>query len=131
MMADLSHAPARQESRHGLRVAMREHKIPSADSKPYIAMQGPDGALWFCESGAAKIGRFDPDRATFTEFALAAKTATPIGIVTGGDGNLWFCEKAINRIGRITPRGDITEFHVPSPYAGPDGIALGPDGNVW
>ena len=61
MMTDLSHAPARQ----GSRVAMREHKIPSADSKPYIAMQGPDGALWFCESGASKIGRFDPDRGTF------------------------------------------------------------------
>ncbi len=95
------------------RVTIREHRIPSADAKPYIAVEGPDGALWFCESGAAKIGRFDPDRATFTEFALAAKTATPIGIAAGADGNLWFCEKAVNRIGRITPRGEIAEFHTP------------------
>ena len=113
------------------RITIREHKIPSADSKPYIAAEGPDGALWFCESGAAKIGRFDPDSAAFTEFALSSKTATPIGIIAGGDGNLWFCQKAANRIGRITPRGEIAEFPIPSPYAGPDGIALGPDGNVW
>jgi virginiamycin B lyase len=112
-------------------VTIREHKIPSADSKPYIAIEGPDHALWFCESGASKIGRFDPDSGAFTEFALPAKTATPIGITPGADGNLWFTEKAINKIGRITVKGEITEFLIPSPYAGPDGIALGPDGNVW
>jgi len=33
-------------------VTIREHKIPSANSKPYIAVEGPDGALWFCENGA-------------------------------------------------------------------------------
>src|ERR1700691_6585356 len=84
-------------------VTIREQRIPSADSKPYIAVQGPDGALWFCENGAAKVGRFDPHRLAFTEFALPAKTATPIGITTGADGNLWFAQKAANRIGRITP----------------------------
>ena len=75
-------------------VTIREHRIPSADSKPYIAVQGPDGALWFCESGTSKIGRFDPDRGTFTEFDLPTKNATPIGITAGGDGNLWFAEKS-------------------------------------
>ena len=58
-------------------VTIREHKIPTPDSKPYIAVEGPDRALWFCESGPSKIGRFDPDKASFTEFALPAKTATP------------------------------------------------------
>ena len=67
------------------RVTIREHRIPSADAKPYIAVQGPDGHLWFCESGASKIGRFDPDRATFTEFDLPTKSATPIGITPGAD----------------------------------------------
>src|ERR1700730_307969 len=112
-------------------VTIREHKIPSADSKPYIAVEGPDRWLWFCESGAAKIGRLDPDRGTFTEFALLDKNATPIGITTGGDGNLWFAEKSANKIGRVTPHGEITEFALPTPNAGPDGIMLGPDGNVW
>ncbi len=112
------------------KVTIREHKIPSAGSKPYIAVEGPDGALWFCESGASKIGRFDPDRGSFTEFSLPTKNATPIGIALGGDGNLWFAEKAADKIGRITPRGAIAEFALPA-GAGPDGMILGPDGNVW
>ena len=84
-------------------VTIREHKIPSADSKPYIAVEGPDGKLWFCQSGASKIGRFDPDCGTFDEFALPTRNATPIGITLGADGNLWFAEKSANQIGRITP----------------------------
>ena len=115
----------------GSQVTIREHRIPSAGSKPYIAVEGPDGKLWFCESGAAKIGRFDPDRGTFPEFDLPARNATPIGIALGADGNLWFAQKAINKIGRITPRGDIAEFALPTPNAGPDGMILGPDGNIW
>ena len=91
-------------------VTIREHKIPSADSKPYIAMEGPDRCLWFCESGASKIGRLDPDRGTFTEFALPTPNATPIGIAAGPDGNMWFAEKAASKIGRITQGGEITEF---------------------
>jgi len=89
-------------------VTIREHKIPSAKAKPYIAVEGPDGALWFCENGASKIGRFDPDRQTFTEFALPARTAMPVGIAAGADGALWFTQKAANRIGRITTSGTLT-----------------------
>ena len=46
------------------------HPIPSAGSAPYIVVYGPDRHLWFCESGTSKIGRFDPDNATFTEFDI-------------------------------------------------------------
>ena len=38
------------------KVTMREHRIPSAGSAPYICVEGPDHNLWFCESGAAKVG---------------------------------------------------------------------------
>ena len=69
-------------------IQIREHRIPSANSAPYICVEGPDGNLWFCESGAAKIGCFDPRNATFREFPLPAEGATPIGIALGGDGNL-------------------------------------------
>src|SRR5947209_16402125 len=99
---------------------IREHRIPAANSGPYICVEGPDRALWFCESGAAKIGRFDPAASRFTEFDLPTRNATPIGITVGADGNLWFAEKAANKIGRITPRGDITEFPIPTAGAGPD-----------
>ena len=122
---------SRPRTKPASHVTIREHRIPSAGSKPYIAVQGPDGHLWFCESGASKIGRFDLDRRTFMEFELPTKDATPIGITAGADGNLWFAEKSANKIGRITPRGEITEFALPSPQAGPDAMVVGPDGNVW
>ena len=47
-------------------VRIREHKIPSAASAPYICVEGPDGNLWFCESGADKIGCFDTRTATLS-----------------------------------------------------------------
>jgi len=83
-------------------VFIREHRIPSANSAPYICVEGPDRNLWFCESGAAKIGCFDPHTAAFTEFALPTPGATPIGIALGADGNLWFAQKKANKIGCLT-----------------------------
>ena len=76
------------------KVSIREHRIPSAGSKPYIAVEGPDGALWFCESGASKIGRFDPDRGSFTEFALPTEERDADRHRAGADGNLWFARKS-------------------------------------
>jgi len=36
-----------------------------------------------CESGAAKIGCFDPRERAFKEFSLLTPGATPIGIALG------------------------------------------------
>src|SRR3954462_311674 len=110
---------------------MRLHRIPAAKSELYICMGGPDGQLWFCESGASTIGRLDVDAGTFAEFPIPEAGAMPIGITEGADGNMWFCAKKANKIGRATMGGEITLFPVPTPNAGPDGILVGPDGNVW
>jgi len=69
-------------------VSIREHRIPSAGSAPYICVEGPDRCLWFCESGTGKIGRLDPNTGAFSEFALSDPKASPIGITVGADGNL-------------------------------------------
>src|SRR6202022_162266 len=110
---------------------IREHRIPTPGSKPYIAVEGRDGCLWFCESGTSKIGRLDPKTYAFKEFDLPSANATPIGIVVGPEGDLWFAEKSAGKIGRITMQGKITEFALPTPNAGPDAMMLGPDGNIW
>ena len=94
---------ARPRSRTVAPPTIREHRIPTAGSKPYIAVEGRDGCLWFCESGASKIGRFDPKTYAFKEFDLPTPNATPIGIIEGPDGAFWFAEKTGNKIGRITP----------------------------
>ncbi len=93
---------------------IREHRIPTPGSKPYILTLGPDGNLWFCQSGASKIGRLSPKDGTFTEFAVPTPDSQPIGIITGADGNLWFTEYSAHKIGRITLDGKITEFPLPT-----------------
>ena len=87
------------------------HPIPSLDSKPYIVVVGPDAHLWFCESGASKIGRFNPENGRCVEFDTATPNSRPIGIIPGADGNLWFCESAADQVGRITPAGDIARWY--------------------
>src|ERR1700677_4762394 len=100
-MADRVVSAQSSAARSPAKAVMREHRSPTRDSKPYIAVEGPDGNLWFCESGASKIGCLEPHARTFREFALPAVCSVPVGIAVGGDGNLWFTQKEGNRIGRI------------------------------
>src|ERR1035441_4395523 len=116
MPANAENATSRRRAARPAHI--REHRIPSANSAPYICVEGPDGNLWFCESGAAKIGRFDPRSGAFTEFALPTPSATPIGITLGPDDNLWFAQKKANKIGRIAPSGALSEFPLPTETAG-------------
>jgi streptogramin lyase len=97
--------------------AIREHRIPTPDSKPYIAVEGPDGNLWFCESGAAKIGCLDPNTGMFREFVLPAAGSMPVGIAVGGDGNLWFTEKQGNAsdASRLAVRSRNSRCRLPKP----------------
>jgi streptogramin lyase len=91
---------------------------------------GPDGALWFAEQDANKIGRIGPF-GTLSEYALPHPNSQPEGIVCGPDGTLWFAEKRGNRIGRISPSGTITEYPLLHPDSQPEGILAGPDGTLW
>lgn len=86
---------------------------------------GPDGALWFTESVAGKIGRITTS-GVITEYAIPTASGYPYGIVAGPDGALWFTELQAQKVGRITTAGSVTEYPVsgnPSPNitAGPDG----------
>src|SRR5207249_4859201 len=102
---------------------------------------GPDGNLWFTESGADRIGRITPT-GTITEFGipplhLASPAASPQDIVLGPDGEMWFTDSYLNRIGHVNVvSGQITVFPTPSGTyeCGPScsgGITVGPDGNLW
>lgn len=90
---------------------------------------GPDGALWFTEAYASKIGRITTAGA-ITEFTLPASTI-PHSITAGPDGALWFTESGADKIGRITTAGVITEFALASPGSSPYSITSGPDGALW
>ena len=106
---------------------------PDPDSEPSSITKGPDGALWFTEAKAGKIGRITM-AGGIAEFSSGLSgSSEPKDIVTGPDGNLWFTLNADpGGIGRITPQGDIVEFSDGlSMNSAPLGIAAGPDGNLW
>jgi streptogramin lyase len=103
---------------------------------------GPDGALWFTESGSApdnnRIGRITTSGSVI-EIVTPSQSASPASITTGPDGNLWFTAAGYgtNLVGEVTPLGSITEYGLP-PLGGRDasgpavtGIAAGPDGALY
>jgi virginiamycin B lyase len=113
--------------------AVTEYAVPTANSLPESIELGPDGALWFTETGGNKIGRITT-AGVITEYPLggAAKTGSPWDIVVGPDGAMWFTETLGNKIGRITTAGVITnQYAIPTPNSGPRRIIVGPDGAMW
>jgi streptogramin lyase len=94
---------------------------------------GPDGAIWFTEPIANKIGRFDLSSQQIAEYpAGSASDAFPYGITAGPDGNIWFTEQSANKVARmdITTHA-VTEFSITKPHTNPTRILAGPDGQMW
>lgn len=114
-----------------------EFPVPTASSGPLDIVSGPDGALWFTEQNADRIGRITTE-GEITEFPLTGPFTSSCGdnrrapqrISVGPDGALWFAEFCANKIGRITTAGVVTEF--PIPFTGPPvAITAGPDNALW
>ena len=109
-------------------------RVPSGRTIGIAA--GPDGALWFTEDRANRIGRITTS-GVITEFPIPTGDSRPLSIAAGPDGALWFTEDSVlairNKIGRITTAGVVTEFALPTElnlYT-PTSITAGPDGALW
>jgi virginiamycin B lyase len=94
----------------------------SPPGNPWQIMVGPDGALWFTDTGTNSIGRITTAGA-IVEYPVPTPNSQVDGITTGPDGALWF--------GRITTGGMITEYPVPSSSLDESKIVVGPDGALW
>ena len=116
---------------------MTELPTSGSSSGPQGIAAGPDGALWFTEQTANKVGRMTTAGA-LTEFDAAPG---PFGITLGRDGALWFTQSGMalpgapsapGLIGRLTAGGTLDLFPLP-PQTGesPNDIAVGPDGAIW
>lgn len=110
-----------------------------ANGAPADIAAGPDGALWFTESGVpGGIGRMSTD-GTITEYPAGQAPgltagSEPVSIAAGPDGALWFTERGgLGAIGRLDPAtGVVTEYTTGlTAAADPAGIVAGPDGNLW
>jgi streptogramin lyase len=100
----------------------------NANGNPIAITTGSDGALWFLEYTANKIGRITTSGVVTNEFPVSPHDAGLGHITAGPDGNLWFTDGA--KVGRMTPSGASVEF---GGFSGPvlQGIAGGLDGNLW
>jgi virginiamycin B lyase len=114
-----------------------EFSIPTGGSNPIGITSGPDGALWFAESNANKIGRMPTSGSGTAEFPIPTSGSSPYFIAVGSDGALWFTEYGGNRIGRIPTKAipgssaQISEYAIPTSYSEPMGITKASDGAMW
>ena len=92
-------------------------------------MTGPDGALWFTNSGNNSIGRIRTTGAV--TFYTGSGISGPQDIPARPDGALWFTN-VNDSIGRITTAGVVANYtgNGISPSFGL-GIAAGSDGALW
>lgn len=111
-------------------LAIARYDIPTLGAGAKGITLGADGALWFTEVGANKIGQITTAGA-IAEYHILTAHSGIAGIVAGPDGAVWFTESAANKIGRITLSGAITEFPLPTAGSSPWGITAGRDGAVW
>ena len=82
--------------------AVTEYPIPTPNSDPQGIGTGPDGALWFTESGTpGKIGRITT-AGVISELPTPSPDSVPGFILTGPDHALWFTESGTpGKIGRL------------------------------
>jgi streptogramin lyase len=97
-------------------------------AEPSGITAGPDGALWFTNTGNGSIGRITT--AGVVTSYQDPTISSPMGITAGPDGSLWFANYGDNSIGRITTTGVVTDNTNPT-ISGPVGITAGPDGALW
>jgi virginiamycin B lyase len=106
---------------------LREVAIPTQNSGADRIATGPDGALWFTEANAGKIGRITTSGAT-TEYT-ATGVRDPESIVSGPQNALWFGQP--RAIGRIQTNGEITLFPTPPAGGSVTVLTTGSDGRIW
>ena len=122
-------------------VRITEFQLPDG-SQPGGIVSGPDGALWFYETGTNQIGRISTD-GQITAFPIPTANASELyqGFVgVGPDNAIYFTENRTFSLGKLTLDGQFEETpidmlvrnHLPNPSGNPLlGIAAGLDGAVW
>src|SRR5438067_361523 len=101
---------------------------------PQAIASGPDGALWFIDTGG---GFYSPSIGRITTAGMVKAFSLPSGdhpydIVAGPDNALWFTQTYEgNGIGRISTGGTVTHYaDTGSPVSAVE-MALGSDGALW
>src|SRR5438874_12732238 len=114
-------------------VSIDEWDVATENSRPHDPAVAPDGALWFTEQRANKLGRLDPRTGQMKEFPLPTPGSGPHGLVADREGNIWFTAISKGYVGKLDPKtGSIVEYRMPDPRArDPHTPVIDKDGIVW
>jgi len=82
-----------------------EYSIPTPQSGPLAITVDLHGVVWFTESNASKLSRFDPTTGTFREYPVPG-AGDMWGITVDGQGYVW-CTLAAGK-GSVNPGGQFT-----------------------
>lgn len=102
---------------------IQEFVIPSECAEPVGITVDANGNVWFAESAARKIGKFDPTTKKFSEYALPdvkmQEEVMPVAPVWSmrfdEDSNLWFPDVLTNAIWKFYPNtARFEKYNIPS-----------------
>jgi len=78
-----------------------EFALPAGNQVDTIT-SGPDGNLWFTDTGTKSVGRITPV-GVVAEFVVTDSRGSLGGITTGPDGNIWFTNRSYFQVCYIHP----------------------------
>ena len=108
------------------------YTVPTLGSRPQDIVVDVLGRVWFAQTGANQIGRFDPSTETFVEYPLPTPGGRPARLAVDGRGIVWFTDIVANAIGRLDPISDeIRMYAVPTPGSRPRGLVFDRKGYLW
>ena len=87
-----------------------------------------DGAVWFTEILADKLGRIAAD-GPIEELPLP-EGSKPHAVIAAQSDGVWVSLWGANAIAHVSGDGEFAQIDLP-PGSEPHGLALGPDGNLW
>jgi virginiamycin B lyase len=87
---------------------------------PLTDLSSSADAIWFSQTVANRIGRFDLSTHQFRDYIIPTRASMPVGVFSCSDGSVCFAETAANKIGLLDPStGHITEHRLPQSLSGP------------
>jgi sugar lactone lactonase YvrE len=130
----------------GLPNYIHEFHVPTPNSAPLAITVDGNGDVWFTESNASKLARFDPANQTFKEFRVPW-VGDMWGVIADPRGYIWFTQYSGK--GNVNPGGAIigggngrivrfdvgtknfTSIPIPTNGSFPMRLALDKHGRIW
>ena len=108
--------------------------MPGKAGHPHGPAVGADGASWFTEQMASKIGRLDPKTGDIKEYPLEVTNSGPHGLVSDREGNIWFTTNFAGYIGELDPKtGGVKQYKMPVEKGAedPHSLIFDENGTLW